>query len=201
MALFSPGREEKGLFFLRFVHVFPPFVQYSLQLIPRILYNVKNIMHISFSQQTDKLEFARRAGGQDVRNICVVVSALHRSVSFRGAVAGRRLPGHCEPVLLSGVAISRIEVPFFDNTWSDSGKWYKNSLYDDGLPEIRWRFPHQSEDWFGMTCSDDASNSNLLHHRTIPSGAGHERLQKFSARLVSGDSPPNSNLLHCCFSR
>ena len=162
MALFSPGREEKGLFFLRFVHVFPPFVQYSLQLIPRILYNVKNIMHISFSQQTDKLEFARRAGGQDVRNICVVVSALHRSVSFRGAVAGRRLPGHCEPVLLSGVAISRIEVPFFDNTPADSVKRYKkNSLHDDGLPGIRWRLPHQRARWFAMTRSDGPSNSNL----------------------------------------
>ena len=33
----------------------------------------------------------------------------------------------------------------------------KNSLYDDGLPGIRWRFPHQSEDWFGMTrCSGRA---------------------------------------------
>ena len=45
----------------------------------------------------EKLEFARRAGSQVVRQICVVVSALRRSVSFRGAVAGCRLPGHCEP--------------------------------------------------------------------------------------------------------
>ena len=27
----------------------------------------------------------------------------------------------------------------------------KNSLYDDGLPGIRWRFPHQCAHWFGMT--------------------------------------------------
>ena len=24
-------------------------------------------------------------------------------------------------------------------------------LYDNMQPGIRWRFPHQSEDWFGMT--------------------------------------------------
>ena len=52
---------------------------------------------IGLTQQWRKLEFARRAGGQVVRKICVVVSALRRSVSFRGAVAGCRLPGHCEP--------------------------------------------------------------------------------------------------------
>ncbi len=27
----------------------------------------------------------------------------------------------------------------------------ENSLYDDGLFGIRWRFPHQFENWFGMT--------------------------------------------------
>ena len=37
---------------------------------------------IVFRKHTDKLEFARRAGGQVVRKICVVVSALTRSVSF-----------------------------------------------------------------------------------------------------------------------
>ena len=60
---------------------------------------------IGLTQQWRKLEFARRAGGQVVRKICVVVSALRRSVSFRGAVAGCRLPGHCEPVHFPGVAI------------------------------------------------------------------------------------------------
>ena len=32
----------------------------------------------------------------------------------------------------------------------------KDSLYDDGLPGIRWRFPHQFENWFGMTMLFDA---------------------------------------------
>ena len=59
-----------------------------------------------------------------------------------------------------------IEKPFFDNTQVDSGGPYeKNKLYDDGLPENRWRFPHQCAHWFGMTRSDDAfvipPNSNV----------------------------------------
>ena len=41
---------------------------------------------IGFRKHTDKLEFARRAGGQVVHKICVDVSALRRSVSFYGAV-------------------------------------------------------------------------------------------------------------------
>ena len=32
----------------------------------------------------------------------------------------------------------------------------KNGLYDDRLPEIRWRFPHQCAHWFGMTVFFDA---------------------------------------------
>ena len=35
-------------------------------------------------ERRDKLEFARRAGGLVVRQICVVVFALRRSVSFYG---------------------------------------------------------------------------------------------------------------------
>ena len=37
-------------------------------------------MPMGFTQQNDKLDFGRRAGGQVVRKICVVVSALRRSV-------------------------------------------------------------------------------------------------------------------------
>ena len=47
-----------------------------------MIYNKKVL--IGLTQQNDKLEFARRAGGQVVRNICVVVFALRRSVSFYG---------------------------------------------------------------------------------------------------------------------
>ena len=36
----------------------------------------------AFSKRTDKLEFARRAGSQVVRKICVVVLRLAHSVSF-----------------------------------------------------------------------------------------------------------------------
>ena len=47
-----------------------------------------------FPRQCGKVEFARRAGGQVVRKICVVVSALRRSVSFFDAtnwnLAGRQ---------------------------------------------------------------------------------------------------------------
>ena len=39
---------------------------------------IENNVHIGF---------ARRAGGQVVRKICVVVSALRRSVSFYGSLA------------------------------------------------------------------------------------------------------------------
>ena len=52
----------------------------------------------------------------------------------------------------TGVAISRIEAPFLDNIQVDSGKQHKkNGMYDDGLSGIRWRFPHQFANWFGMT--------------------------------------------------
>ena len=37
----------------------------------------------------------------------------------------------------------------------------KNGLYDDGLLGFRWRFPHQSADWFGMTVLFDAQS--FLH--------------------------------------
>ena len=51
----------------------------------------------------DKLEFARRAGGQVVRQICVVVSALRRSVSFFDAtnwnLQGWRRSRPCPPHL------------------------------------------------------------------------------------------------------
>ena len=53
---------------------------------------------------------------------------------------------------VTGVAISRIDASLFDDRQPDSGKRYKkNRLYDDGLPGIRWRFPHQCAHWFGMT--------------------------------------------------
>ena len=45
---------------------------------------IYDILDIVFLQQAGKLEFARRAGGQVVRRICVVVFALRRSVSFYG---------------------------------------------------------------------------------------------------------------------
>ena len=53
--------------------------------------------------------------------------------------------------------------------------------YDEKHLESRWRFPHQSADWFGMTrCSGavlSSANSNLAHRRTTPSGSGKERSQ------------------------
>ena len=58
----------------------------------------------------------------------------------------------------TGVAIPRIEVPLFVDRHRKSAGW--SSLHDDGFPESRWRFPHQSADWFGMTRSDGPLNSN-----------------------------------------
>ena len=62
MVLFSPGMDGKYLFFLRFVQFFPPFVQYSLQLTPRMLYNVGNIMRKGFFSERDSLEFIEFPG-------------------------------------------------------------------------------------------------------------------------------------------
>ena len=71
--------------------------------------------------------------------------AGRQNVSFR-----TRIPGHCEPVTdVTGVAISRIEAPFLVDKFRKTVR--KNGLYDDKIPESRWRFPHQSADWFGMT--------------------------------------------------
>ena len=55
---------------------------------------------------------------------------------------------------VTGVAIPRIEVPLLVEEFQKTAQ--KNGLYDDRLPEIRWRFPHQSADWFGMTMLFDA---------------------------------------------
>ena len=41
---------------------------------------------IGFTQLPYKLEFARRAGSQVVRWICVIVPSLTRSVSFCGSI-------------------------------------------------------------------------------------------------------------------
>ena len=54
----------------------------------------------------------------------------------------------------TGVAIPRLDVPLLVDKFRKTVQ--KDGLYDDGLPIIRWRFPHQSADWFGMTRSDDA---------------------------------------------
>ena len=51
------------------------------------------LLVIGSAHQTDKLEFTRRAGGQVVRKITVVVFALHRSVSFFRAQIGIQIIG------------------------------------------------------------------------------------------------------------
>ena len=50
---------------------------------------------------------------------------------------------------VTGVAISWLEVQFLVDKFRKTVQ--KNALYDDRLPEIRWRFPHQRARWFGMT--------------------------------------------------
>ena len=60
-----------------------------------------------------------------------------------------RIPGHCEPVRFPGVAISWINVLLLMDEFQKTVQ--KNGLYDDRLPGIRGRFPHQFENWFGMT--------------------------------------------------
>ena len=92
-------------------------------------------MHIGLTQQRDKLVF----GGPSER---VIANPNSRSL--------RTSPQ-------TGVAIPRIEAPFLDNIQADSGKRVKgNVLYDDKIPGIRWRFPHQFANWFGMTVLFDA---------------------------------------------
>ena len=64
--------------------------------------------------QEDKQKPGPQGGQLSRAQICVVVFALRRSVSFYGSLANGmyRIPGHCEPVTdVTGVAISRI-VPF-----------------------------------------------------------------------------------------
>ena len=113
---------------------------------------------IVFRKHTDKLEFDRRAGGQVVRKICVVVSALTRSVSFFRAKIGIwradrngsvgdgfpvpphtsfQIPGDGKPVPYEWMTI-------------DSPKF-------DGDSHTR------KADWFGMTRSDGTKNSNFTN--------------------------------------
>ena len=88
----------------------------------------------------------------------------------------------------TGVAISRIEVPFFDNTQADSVKRYKkNSLYDDGLPGIRWRLPHQRARWFAMTRSDGTTNSQF-HDQLMKSDNQNCQFLRQHRIMGQGDS-------------
>ena len=51
-----------------------------------------------------------------------------------------RIPGHCDKVAHTGVAISWLDVPFLVDGHRNTGDL--NGLYD-GVPlGIRWRFPH-----------------------------------------------------------
>ena len=73
-------------------------------------------------------------------------------------LTGHRLPGHCEPVTdVTGVAISSLEVPLLVDKFRETAE--KNGLYDDKSHGIRWRFPHQFANWFGMTTLFDAPAS------------------------------------------
>ena len=66
----------------------------------------------------------------------------------------------------------------------NSGKRLKkDNLYDDRLPGIRWRFPHQCAHWFGMTRSDDAPNSKFTAPQNDTERAGQKRLHISCARL------------------
>ena len=97
-------------------------------------------------------------------------------------------------------------VPFFGlfceiGRFSRALKMSAPTRYDEMQSESRWRFPHQSADWFGMTrCSGavlSSANSNLSNHRTTPSGSGKERSQ---TRYVTTWPPAlraNSSLSVC----
>ena len=67
----------------------------------------------------------------------------------------------------TGVAIPRIDVPPLVEELQKTAQ--KNGLYDDRLPEIRWRFPHQSADWFGMTVFFDARSFLFKFQFVFPS--------------------------------
>ena len=60
----------------------------------------------------------------------------------------------------TGVAISRLGVQFLVDEFRKMAQ-KKGRLYDDGLPGIRWRLPHQRARWFAMTRSNGPTNSNF----------------------------------------
>ena len=81
------------------------------------------------------------------------------TISFHKKFEKYPKPGDCHTSVRTGVAIPRLDVPLLVDKFRKTVQ--KNGLYDDGLPIIRWRFPHQCAHWFGMTCSDGPTNSNL----------------------------------------
>ena len=101
---------------------------------------------IGFRTHTDKLEFVGRADGQVVHQICVVVLALRRSVSFCGS-ANWNLAN--QPKKHRRGRVSR-PAPY--KSLNSGGRETRPlRMDDDGQSEIRWRLPHQRARWFAMT--------------------------------------------------
>ena len=78
---------------------------------------------IGFPQPPENWNLARGAGSQAVRQICVVVLSLTRSVSFYGSINWNLTNSlSLRASSQTGVAISRIEAPFLNHSPKDSGK-------------------------------------------------------------------------------
>ena len=151
-------------------------------------YTGKHKIHIGSVRQTDKLEFVGELGIDSLRRGRVsrpfAQQPIYRfappfweifplaaggetpplrpyKLEFDRLSNSRSLRASAHP----GVAIPRIDVPLLVDKFQKTSQ--KNGLYDDKLPGIRWRFPHQFENWFGMTRSDDAPNSNFSPLRLV----------------------------------
>ena len=83
---------------------------------------------------------------------------------YRPVVCGRTRCASLPPALVRGVppvrrpggggSPYRRQHDRISGNIPSASRTARPGLHDDGLSEIRWRFPRQSSDWFGMTCSD-----------------------------------------------
>ena len=108
-------------------------------------------MLIGFRQQNDKLEFVEGSAGPEQH--C-----------------------HSEPVRTTFVGIS-IEFQVVYRHTVCSGLPF-SGIYPRKVVLLFWRLPRQESELARNDREfDGPSNTNLLHHRTIPSGSGKERPQ------------------------
>ena len=119
----------------------------------------------------DKLEFAEESTAPEQRVIPNQSSDwcgnLHRlSVCFSSCLVGALIERPAEKFLIFRFLSAKWFL-FFGlfceiGRFSRALKMSAPTRYDEMQSESRWRFPHQSEDWFGMTRSYGPTNSNIF---------------------------------------